>query len=174
MTPEEALVRWTVRVALLLYALALFLRLGHRLRIARLAWTAGFLAMVLHVAAAFHVVHGWSHADAYAETARKTAAQVGLDWGGGVYLNYLFVAVWLADVLGWWRGLAAYEARPRAVEWAVQGFLFFMAFNATVVFENGPTRWVAVAVCAALAWACFHRANILSTSGFGDKADGQP
>lgn len=157
MSPGEALVRWTVRVALLLYALALFLRLGRRLAVARLAWSAGWLVMVLHVLAAFHVHHGWSHADAYAETARKTAARVGLDWGGGVYLNYLFVAVWLVDVAWWWRGLAAYEDRPRAVAWAVQGFLLFMAFNATVVFEDGPTRWVAVAVCVALAAAWLRR-----------------
>ena len=36
------------------------------------------------------------------ETARQTAAVYGVAWGGGVYVNYLFVGVWLAELL-WWR-----------------------------------------------------------------------
>ena len=44
-------------------------------------------------------------------------------WGGGLYLNYLFTAVWVADVLCWWRGLAWYAARPRWLDLALHGFL---------------------------------------------------
>jgi hypothetical protein len=31
------------------------------------------------------------------ETARQTDAVYGVSWGGGVYVNYLFVAAWLTE-----------------------------------------------------------------------------
>src|SRR5215210_3924672 len=51
---------------------------------ARLAWTVACVALLAHVACAFHVYHGWSHESAYVETARQTGEVVGLDWGGGL------------------------------------------------------------------------------------------
>ena len=155
MEPGELLTRWPVRVALLFYAIALGLRLTAsgrrgRLAVARLYWTAGFAAFVLHVAYAFHFFHGWSHRDAHAATARQTAEVVGWDWGGGVWANYLFAAVWLADAAWWWGGRERYEARPQWVEWAVQGFLGFIAFNAAVVFADGPVRWIVASMGMAL------------------------
>lgn len=142
----EPLTRWTVRAALVFYLLALTLRLtasagGPRLAWARLAWTAGFLAFLIHVACAFHFFHHWSHRAAYDDTARQIAVVTGLAWGGGVYANYVFALVWGTDVGWWWRRPAGYLKRSRGVEWAVQGFLAFIAFNATVVFGAGPIRW---------------------------------
>src|SRR5882724_4027554 len=133
----ELATRWTVRAALALYVLALILRAIARPRPARLFWTGGFAAFLIHVACAFHFYHHWSHAAAYQDTAQKTAAATGLDWGGGLYLNYLFALVWGVDVFWWWCNAASYTARARIVEWSVQGFLAFMAFNATVVFGHG-------------------------------------
>lgn len=101
--------------------------------------------MLAHVSAAFHYVHHWSHTTASLATARDTAAVTGLDWGGGLYLNYLFVLIWLADT-GWWcRDPVLYQRRPAAIEWGVQGFLGFIVFNATVVFKAGPVRWAGIA-----------------------------
>ena len=34
-------------------------------------------------------------------SARQTAEVFGLDWGGGLYVNYAFTAAWVADVA--WR-----------------------------------------------------------------------
>jgi hypothetical protein len=155
MDTPELLTRWTVRLSLALYALALLLRwsaAGRRSRLswARWAWSTGCLFFLLHVIYAFHFYHGWSHAQAYEETARRTEEVVNWRWGGGLYANYVFTLVWLLDVAWWWRGLEAYEARPRAVEWGVQGFLAFMAFNATVVFGEGTIRWAGAAVCVGL------------------------
>ena len=88
MDPGEALTRWTVRVAVALYVAALALRgVAHRPAAARLAWTAGLIAFLLHVGCAFHFYHGWSHRAAYEATARQTADTVGLAWGGGLYVN---------------------------------------------------------------------------------------
>jgi hypothetical protein len=142
MSAGEALTRWTVRVALILYLLGL---IGRRLgtpRAARLAWSAGCAAFLVHVVCAFHSYHDWSHAAAEAATARDTAQVVGIDWGGGLYLNYAFALIWLADAAWWWCGLEGYESRPRFVAWSIQAFLAFMFFNATVVFGAGTARWL--------------------------------
>jgi hypothetical protein len=149
----ETLTRWTVRLALLLYAATVALRLTYpsRTRLARGLWTVGCLLFLTHVAAAFHFFHGWSHAHAYRETARQTAERFGAHWSGGLYLNYLFTLAWAADAASWWLGgTARYDSRPRSVDAVVHGFMFFMAFNGTVVFERGATRWVAVGVTVAL------------------------
>jgi hypothetical protein len=150
MDTGELLTRWTARLAMSLYVLALAGRgtaWGRRtcLGLGRWIWTAGCFIFLLHLVCAFHFFHHWSHAEAYAAIARQTAEVVGLDWGGGLYLNYVFTLVWLADVGWWWLGLGRYEERPRIVEWTVQAFMAFIAFNATVVFGTETTRWAGVA-----------------------------
>ena len=145
----ELLTHWTVRIAFGLYVLALAVRLAGRPSAARdrcfrLCWTAGCLAFVIHVACAFHFFHGWSHADAYRETARQTQELTGVASGFGLYLNYAFLIAWLLDAACIWR-VAAYASRPRWVSVASNVFFAFMWFNATAVFPTGPTRWVGVA-----------------------------
>jgi hypothetical protein len=156
MDSGELLTRWTVRLALSLYVFSLCLRLlsrGRRswLACARLAWTAGYLAFLVHVACAFHFYHHWSHAAAYEATARQTEEVVGQPWGAGLYANYAFAVVWGADVLWWWISLTSYQGRPRWIEWAVQAILAFIAFNATVVFGSGAIRWLGLSACVLLA-----------------------
>ena len=150
MNAGELLTRWTIRVALALYVASLASR-GVAPKGSRVAWTAGCLAYLVHVACAFEFYHHWSHAEAYAFTEQQTAAVVGLDWGGGLYVNYAFTLVWLADVCWWWAGIERYQARPRAIAWAVHGFMGFIAFNATVVFASGFSRWFGIAACVLLA-----------------------
>ena len=131
--------RWTVRGAVSLYLLALVVRYCAAgspdwLRTARWFWTAGYVALLIHVFCAFQFFHHWSHAAAYAATARQTEQVVGLNWGGGLYVNYAFMAVWGADVVWWWLNPRSYERRHAAIEWTVQLFLAFIIVNATVVF----------------------------------------
>jgi hypothetical protein len=149
----ELLTRWTVRAALALYVVTLVLRLAApgRRELARAAWTTGCVLFLAHVAAAFHYFHGWSHGDAYRETARQTGEMVGTYWGGGLYLNYLFTLAWAADVANWWwRGTKGYAARPRWIDLLLHGFMVFMAFNAVVVFESGLVRAAGVAATVLL------------------------
>ena len=156
MDPGELATRWTVRVAMVLFVASLASRRRWPIW-SRLTWTAGCIAYLLHVAAAFHYYHHWSHAEAYAFTAQQTWEVVGLDWGGGLYVNYVFTAVWLGDVLWWWsRGWRDPHPRPfsqgeRGVKWLVHGFMGFVAFNATVVFATGFSRWFGIGACAVLA-----------------------
>lgn len=104
-----------------------------RPRTARLVWTAALVLYLLHVAAAFHFQYGWSHAIALRETARQTRELFGVDSGSGLYLNYLFTAIWISDCLWWWLLPMGYAARPIAVSAVIQGFMGFMFVNATVV-----------------------------------------
>jgi hypothetical protein len=117
---------------------------------ARLAWTVGCASLLAHIAMAFHVYHDWSHTSAARETARQTAEVTGLDWGGGLYINYAIAVGWVIDVLWWWRRLDSYRRRPFWVTALWQGFLIFIIFNATAVFKTGPLRWIGAGLCAVI------------------------
>jgi hypothetical protein len=119
---------------------------------ARLLWTAGALLHLVHVAAAFHTQHGWSHAEAVAFTARVTADHIGWRWGGGIWFNHLFAALWLADAAAAWRAPADVDARRWRT--AARCFLAFMVVQGGIVFAVAPGRWygVALVMIVAVAW----------------------
>jgi hypothetical protein len=151
----DLLIRWTIRLSLACYAAVLFgwllTKRGQAPRAwMRPLWTVGCLLALVHTACAFQFVHGWSQDVAFAETARQTNERIGIAYGGGLWWNYAFLAVWLLDVGWWWLMPSRYARRPLWLGGLIQGFLGFMAFNGTVVFAAGWTRWTAVAVCAGL------------------------
>ena len=159
MTVEFILTVWAIRVALLLLALAVVARWcdlagrpsqGLGWRRVRAIWVVGCLFAWLHVLAVFGFVMNWSHQNAIEDTARRTQQQIGVSFGEGVYFNYAFLLVWSCDA-AWWCGWADHYRR-RAWLWdaLVIGYLGFIAFNATVVFESGLTRWVGLAATLAL------------------------
>src|SRR5687767_13213248 len=103
MVGGELLTRITIWVAVVGYAagatvFALSRGRGGWARAARLAWTVACAALLAHVACAFHFYHGWGHGAAYLDTARQTNEVFGLDWGGGLYVNYALMAGWVMDV----------------------------------------------------------------------------
>lgn len=151
MTAGELLVRATAWLAFAAYVsgTAAGLRFPGG-RAFRILWFAGAVLLCAHLLAAFHFKHGWSHAAAYEATARQTREVTGLDWGGGVLLNYLLVIVWLVDA-----GVRLGRAMPRAPGRALTTFYAFMWFNAAVVFVRGPMRWAGSAaflLLAVLVW----------------------
>ena len=113
-------------------------------RAARAIYTAGLLFFLAHVALAFHVFYDWSHIIALRETARETLEVTGRQSGAGLYLNYLFTLLWIVDALWWWRRPESFERRNPWIAVTLHGFMLFMAFNATVVFEEGAVRWAGV------------------------------
>jgi hypothetical protein len=153
--PGDALVRNTVRLALLYYALAASLMLllrrddwaavSARGRLARGCWTLAWAAYVIHVGVAFHYAHHWSHAEAVEATRRRSGV------GEGIYVSHLFTLLWTADVLWWWLWSRGYAARNAWVDRVLHGFMVFVIFNATVVFEGGLVRWAGAVLLAALA-----------------------
>src|SRR5262249_36655194 len=156
MSRGELLTRIAVWFALAGYAVGASVYLLSRGRrswdeVARIAWAIGCVSLFIHVAFAFHYYHNWNQASAYRETARQTAELTGLEWGGGLFINYALLAGWLADIAWWRRGLDSYRNRPLWITAAWQGFLIFVIFNATVVFKPGALRWIGLGLCLWLA-----------------------
>jgi hypothetical protein len=151
---------WTARLAVGCYVVSLLLGLSaspsrRNRQAARIAWTVGAVIFLLHVVAAFHFAHDWSHHAAYEHTAQQTNAVTGLNWGGGLWFNYAFTLLWVADAAGWWGlGLEFPQNFPR---WSriVRWTFAFMMFNATVVF--GPPYWRWLGGMLALAWILLRR-----------------
>ena len=136
----ELLTRGTVWLALTLYVAGEIARRRLASSVAaRWLNTLGCAAFIAHVACAFNFYHVWSHAVAYADTARQTAEMVGWSSGAGLYVNYFFAAVWLVDAFWSWI-TPSYTARPVWAIWAVRAFFWFMIFNGAVVFARGPMR----------------------------------
>lgn len=153
MSPTTPLVAVTIWTALALYVAGEY----GRTRLpptpwARPVWLLGALTYLAHMAAAFAFHHGWSHAAAYAYTAARTEELFGLDWGGGLWVNYAFTAIWIGEGLWWRLRPAHYEGRPRIWRLAVRAFFLFMIANGAVIFVEGPRRLLGVGVLIALVW----------------------
>jgi hypothetical protein len=145
MDAGEVVLRGSIGLSLVVWAAAecgrlAFRRTANARGTARRLWTLGFVLALLHVALAFHLRHGWSHAAALAETARQTEELLGFRFGGGVYVNYAFLAVWGADVLWWWGRPASFSARPVVLDGAIRAFLLFIFVNGAIVFAHGAMR----------------------------------
>ena len=150
----ELITRWTARVLVACWAARLLLDASQspssRREIrAAWAWTLGCGVYLAHLAAAFAFYHGWSHRAAWEHTAQRTAETVGLDWGGGVYFNYLAALLWSVDVLLFWSSRPAGGSAPqarhvRSFHRVTLAFMTFLVINATVVF--GPAVWKPVAL----------------------------
>lgn len=148
---HQSAILLAVYASLATYFVALTMFVLGRRRVARGCWTAGALLLLVHVAAAFHWVHHWSHTAAYEHTAEQTATWTGWNWGGGLWLNYLVTVAWLADAAWWWlAGDDRYRNRPRWVSCVLHGFLAFMWFNGAVVFAARPRGLVALLGSSAL------------------------
>jgi hypothetical protein len=147
----------TIWAALVLFVLAQHgrrhLAAGRPSRWAAWADAIGLSFCVIHIAIAMGAVHGWSHAAAAASTAAQTDAIYGLRWGGGMYVNYLFVLVWTVDA-------SVAHARPRrwstspAARWSIRIFYAIVIANAAVVFARASMRvaGLVLLVMLVLAW----------------------
>ena len=113
---------------------------------------AGLALLLVHIAVAYGVRHGWSHDAAVRATAAQTAAVYGLDWGGGVYVNFLFAAAWGVDAWQWSASPAAAAARPPSIQWPLRAFYGVIIANGAIVFVPGSRRWIGIAIVLGLIW----------------------
>jgi hypothetical protein len=156
MSSGELLTRSTVWISIVAYTIGCVVfatarRQPEADRWTRLAWTTGCAALVAHFICAFQLYHDWRHESAYIETARQTAQVFAIKWGGGLFINYAVATLWTADVTSWWlAGLSSYRRRPWWLTLSWHSFLIFIIFNATVVFKDGPARWIGLLVCLTL------------------------
>ena len=150
MTWAMLAVRGSIAAATISWAAAEWLRWRHptRSQSARALWTLGAALLVVHTLAVFHYIHGWSQDAALNHTAHQTAALTGLDWGGGLYVNYAFIALWVIDASLWWRSPTAYERRTPLARDLLLSIFLFMFVNAGIVFAHGPARWLGIAALA--------------------------
>jgi hypothetical protein len=143
--PGDVVTRQTARVAVLFWGLAVAqLLLGYRVA-GRWTWTLACAAYLVHVATAFEQVHGWSHAAAVRHVERVSG------FGPGLFVSYAFSLLWIADVAWWWINRAGYDARPVWLDRLIHGFMAFVVFNGTVVYETGLIRWAGAVLFAGLA-----------------------
>jgi hypothetical protein len=147
------IVRATMILATVAWALGeIFMRRSIAFdRIGRRAWTIGVTLAAVHVTLAFEFVYAWDHAAAVSATARQAAEHSGWEWRGALYVNYLFLALWFADVLWWWAAPASHASRSPRFEAARLAVFAFMFFNGAVLFASAAGRIVGIpAVAAAL------------------------
>lgn len=141
----EELTRNTVRLSVAYYAVTAVLMLCLRpvdwtarprtVRLARRLWTLAWVAYAIHLAVAFHFYHGWSHANAMEHVRQRSGV------GEGIYISHLFTLLWTMDVAWWQLAPQRYAARSAWVGWLLHGFMSFVVFNGTVVYETGPVQW---------------------------------
>jgi hypothetical protein len=187
------LTKWTIRLALVCYVTCLAAWLSQRggprwQHATRAIWTLGCVLFDVHVACAFHFYHHWSHTIAWQHTAERTRELLGVAVGDGIYFSYLFLVLWIVDVLWLWlpapKGQAVANRTPSGGSLAasasadaiavpdsgrgsrttprwrvvVHVFLLIIAVNGAIVFEAGPTRWAGIAACLGLGCLIVRRA----------------
>ena len=150
-----AIVRWTMIAATVAWTLGevLMRRSAACDRMARAIWTVGIALALIHVVLAFEVVYAWDHEAAVAATAQQAADRFGWGWRGGIYINYVFLASWLADVCWWWIAPASRASRSHRIEAARLALFTFLVFHGAVVFASSAGRVVGLAAIAAVLFA---------------------
>jgi hypothetical protein len=148
-TPDIA-VRGTMILATLAWAVgeALMRRSPKADRIARSAWTLAIALTAVHVGLAFHFVYRWNHEVAVDATARQAAATLGWDWRGSIYVNYVFLAYWLADIAWWWVAPVSHASRTMRFEITRLAAFTVMFVNGAIVFASGIGRLAGIAAVA--------------------------
>jgi len=137
----------TVRASLVGYTAALVASERRRaswISVARVCWIWAAILFVIHVAVAFHFRHQWSHASAF-ESVRLASGD-----GRGIFVSYAFTLLWIMDAGWWWFSPATYLNRSVWVSRGVHAFMGFIIFNGTVIFADGPSRWVGIVVTVGL------------------------
>lgn len=163
--PAHPLTLWLARACVACYALAFLISVcdrdltSRRFRLWRAAWSAACLLLIVHVLAAFHFEHGWSHSAALKHTAEQTARVTGIDWGGGLYFNYAFLILWAVDVGFLWKSPSSGRSTLRRT---TDIACLFMIFNATVVF--GPRWWIGPVVTVGLITVLFRRRALVGNN----------
>jgi hypothetical protein len=153
-TLADDLTRYTARVALLFWFAASVVMLVlepaewaavGRGRLARCCWSLAWLGYVIHLGVAFHYYHHWSHAAAVRHVQEASG------FGEGIFVSHAFTLFWTLDMVAWWLRPSRYAARSPWFDRLLHGFMAFMVFNASVVYEQGFIRWAGLTAFAVLA-----------------------
>jgi hypothetical protein len=160
------LVRTTMILATVAWAAgeALMRRSASSDRLARAMWTIGIALALVHVGLAFHFVYAWDHEAAVVATADQAADRFGWGWRGSIYFNYVFLAVWLADVGWWWLAPQSHASRSARLEVARLAVFAFMFLNGAVIFASGVGRLVGIVSLSVVLVASLTRGSRMVTA----------
>jgi hypothetical protein len=149
----------TIWISLLGLLIGEFGRHRHRpplvpVRLALTASAAGLMLGVVHSLLALAIVYDWNHDTAAAVTAQRAATVYRVAWTGSIYVNYVFLAWWAADLIWWWRSPETFARRPVVIEWLWRLLTFTMVVNGAVVFASPAGRIAGVLMVTSLlvAW----------------------
>lgn len=160
-----------IRLSLLLFVIVCCceaLGVSRRGRGLRILWLLGAIAAITHSLGALIGYHGGSQVDAIRATSEQTKAVLGIAVGYGLFVNYLFLIVWLLDAV---HPFSAKRSIPsvliprlfgRTVPWSfiVLAFLAFIFFNGTVVFKDGWLRVTGIASSVVILGCYLYRESL--------------
>lgn len=106
----------------------------------RPAWLAGGALAIIHAVLALAIRYRWDHALAVRETASQGAALYGFTWSGSIYVNYVFLALWIAVAWRW-------------QNWLWRLFVLVMVVNGAILFARPIARPFGALLAALLVWA---------------------
>ena len=113
-------------------------------------WVGAALALA-HALAAFGWHYDWSHTQAVTATAEQTADVFGLNWGGGLWVNYAFLVAWLVDA-GWRTARPRHYVAWSTGTWMLRGFYLIIIANGANTFVAWPMHFVGAGLVAVLVW----------------------
>ena len=120
-------------------------------------WLLGALFAMAHSWGALMTFHHGSQEAALKSTAEQTQQLLGFRFGAGLYVNYLFVVVWLTDAVFRLLAPSRYLSLPNSYRRTVIGFLVFIAINGAVVFKSGWIRILGVGCVCLLGTLALNR-----------------
>lgn len=144
---------WAIRLAMVAMVVTFTMQLLGSSEVSnrvRSLWLFGAVAAMAHSLGALFAFHAGSHQEAFESTAKQTEELLGVAVGIGLYVNYVFVFVWLGDACFRWFGKSVYSELPSWYRPLLYGFLGFIAVNGTVVFKSGSIRWIALGAIVGL------------------------
>lgn len=122
---------------------------GLRTRRSNLMYALGAAVMGVHILLAYAISHQFSHAAALEHTADETHRVVGLRFAAGLYVNFVFLFIYVVDAYWRWKcGTSPLHRTPKSLAFTVDGFLIAIVLMATIVFEGG---WIRYAMLLAIA-----------------------
>lgn len=113
---------------------------GRPARCFRPVWLAGGALAIIHTLLALAIRYNWDHALVARETARQAADLYGVAWSGSIYVNYVFLGLWIAVAWRW-------------QHWLWRLFVLVMVVNGAVIFARPGARPFGAVLVGLLVWA---------------------
>jgi len=152
------MVNLTIWISLVFYASAVAVSFlvtddTKQLKIYRILWSLGCIFALIHVFCAFQFVHYWDHQIAVKHTIIETQRVTGFRFEYGIYFNYLFLLVWTIDCIKLRNAPPNKESGATHSMWSrfVHIYMLLIIISATIIFEDGPIRYVSLISLALLA-----------------------